>query len=141
MRLWSVSCECWLCVHSLALKTKIPKNHPFAESQNDERIFFYKIKKAEVSKIRMRVYKFVTTCHRRNKKEQEWLDLVTPHKVLKAQLGQKIKGDLEDSLLLQPLSYQLVESVTTIGKLYRHIFQENTLFAINIKWNLLVEIQ
>ena len=41
--------------------------------------------------------------------------MVTPHKVLEAQLGQKIKGDLEDNLLLEPLSYQLVESVTTIA--------------------------
>ena len=46
------------------------------------------------------------------KNEQEWLVLVTPNKVFEAQLGQKIQGDVEDSLLLQPLSYQLVELIT-----------------------------
>ena len=47
------------------------------------------------------------------KNEQEWLALVTPNKVFEAHLGQKIKSDVEDSLLLQPLSYQLVELITS----------------------------
>ena len=47
------------------------------------------------------------------KNKQEWLVLVTPNKVFEAQLGQKIKSDVEDSLLHQPLSYQLVELITS----------------------------
>ena len=58
------------------------------------------------------------------KNERKWPVLVTPRQYFfEAQLGQEDKGDVDDSILLQPLSYQLVELITSMGKLYRTILE------------------
>ena len=86
------------------------RNTVFLLVRNHPSFNFYKINKAKVSRIRVCV--LVAT------------------EFLKAQLSQKIKGDIEDSLLLQLLSYQLVELTTNIGKLYR---SQIIIFYLNIE--------